>query len=286
VDTQLFDYLIALTAAVPWAALARALVLLALGLILARLYRRLILQGILRQLPGSQQRIGQRVGSWLIIGLFAAAALHQLGFNLSVLLGAAGVLSVAIGFASQTSAANLISGLFLLGERTIQPGDNIQVGIRTGEVLSVDLLSVKLRTPDNLYVRIPNEMLIKNEMVNLSKLPIRRFDLKVSVDYAADLAQAKAVLLEAANDNLICLEEPKPAVIHLGFAESAVDLQLSVWAARERFGDLRNTIQEEVKRALDAAGIAIPFPQRSLQLAAQEQPLRVAIEQPQPEQPT
>lgn len=281
---DLLNSALGISLVIPWAQLLRAALLLLAGLVLARLYRRVILRGILKQLPGNQQRFGQRAGSWLILGLFSAAALHQLGFNLSVLLGAAGILSVAIGFASQTSAANLISGLFLLGERTIQVGDLIQVGARTGEVLSVDLLSVKLRTFDNLYVRIPNEMLIKNEMVNLTKFPIRRFDLKVGIAYDTDIAHAREVLLAVADANPICLEEPKPIVIQLGFAESSIDLQLSVWATREKFGDLRNAIQEEVKRGLDAADIQIPFPHRTLYLAPPEQPLRVAIEQPQPEQ--
>lgn len=263
---------------IPWANIARALLLLGGGLLAARLYRRLVLRSPLGQLPGHQQRMGQRIGSWVILVLFGAAALHQLGFKLSVLLGAAGVLSVALGFASQTAATNLISGLFLLGERSIQAGDMIQVNGLMGEVLSVDLLSIKLRTMDNLYLRIPNEILIKNPVTNLSKFPIRRFDLKVGVAYDTDIARARDVLLAVADANPLCLEEPRPLIIQLGFGESSMDLQFSVWAARENFLELRNTIQEQVKRAFDEAGISIPFPHRHLMLQPSEQPLRVRIE--------
>jgi len=196
-----------------------------------------------------------------IITLFTFAALHQLGFNLSVVLGAAGVFSVAIGFASQTSASNLISGLFLLGERPFSVGDVIRVGSTTGEVLSIDLLSAKLRTFDNLYVRIPNESLIKSEVTTLTRFPIRRIDLKVGVAYKEDLPTVRDVLFKVADRNPLCLEEPKPLFIFQGFGNSSLDIQFSVWVKRENFLDLKNSLQLEIKAAFDAASIEIPFPQ-------------------------
>jgi small-conductance mechanosensitive channel len=248
-----------------WDDMLRAALLLLAGLIVARLYQRVVRRGLLNHLP----RFGQQLGGWIILGLFAAAALHQLGFNIGVLLGAAGVLSVALGFAAQTSAANIISGLFVVSERSFQIGDVIQVGSNTGEVLSVDMLSVKLRTPDNRYVRIPNETIVKSDVVNLSKFPIRRADLKISIAYDAPIALAREVLLKVATDNPICLEEPRPVITLEGFGESSVDIQFSVWAARENFGDLRTTIQEQVKLAFDTAGIEFPYPHRTIYLKAE-----------------
>ena len=139
------------------------------------------------------------------MGLFIFTALKQLGFDLGILLGAAGILSVAIGFASQTSAANIISGLFVVGERSVSVGDVIQVSTFTGEVLSIDWLSIKLRTFDNLYVRIPNEAFIKSEVTNLSKFPVRRVDLQVSIALREDIGHARSVLLQVAEDNVLCL---------------------------------------------------------------------------------
>ena len=106
-----------------------------------------------------------------IMILMSMSALRELGFDLSVILGAAGILSVAIGFASQTSASNLISGLFLMMERPFSIGDVIRVEQTTGEVISIDLLSVKIRTFDNLYVRVPNESMIKTHMAVTSSTP-------------------------------------------------------------------------------------------------------------------
>ncbi|CAM3660880.1 mechanosensitive ion channel family protein [Rheinheimera salexigens] len=206
----------------------------------------------------------KRLVYWLVLALFIASALNQLGFSLSVILGAAGVLSVALGFASQTSASNIISGLFLIGEKPFQLGDTIKVGNTTGEVLSIDLLSVKLRTFDNLFVRIPNESLIKSEVTNLTRFPIRRFDLKLGVAYKENIRQVRELLLKTADNNPLSLDEPAPVFMFLGFGDSSLDIQFSVWAKRENFRELRNTLQEDIKLAFDAAGIEIPFPQRSV----------------------
>ncbi|HSB95232.1 MAG TPA: mechanosensitive ion channel family protein [Spongiibacteraceae bacterium] len=242
--------------------LIRTSLLLMAGLIFSWLYGRMIKRGVLNHLPSFIQKLG----SWLILAIFIGMALHQLGFKLSVLLGAAGIFSVALGFAAQTSAANLISGLFVVSERSFQVGDSIQVGNHNGEVLSVDMLSVKLRTSDNRYVRIPNELLIKSDVVNLSKFPIRRFDLKLSVAYDSDIAHVRAVLLKVATNNLICLEEPRPLLNLQGFGESSIDLQFTAWATRENYQDLRNSIQEQIKIAFEVEGIQFPFPTRTLLL--------------------
>ncbi|MDZ7816437.1 MAG: mechanosensitive ion channel [Planctomycetota bacterium] len=106
------------------------------------------------------------------------AFLDELGYKLTALLGAAGIAGIAIGFAAQTSLSNIISGFFLLSERPFAQGDLVQCGSDTGFVLSVSLLSVKMRTFDNKLIRIPNENLIKKEVYNLTKFPIRRVNVK------------------------------------------------------------------------------------------------------------
>lgn len=253
--------------ALAWPDLIRAALLLLAGAVLARLLQHLINRTPLANGASLPVRIIRSTAGWVVFSLFAIAALHQLGFKLSVLLGAAGIFSVALGFASQTSATNLVSGLFLLGERSFEVGDTIQVGTTVGEILSVDLLSVKLRTFDNRYVRLPNETLIKSELVNLSKFPIRRFDMLLGIAYRTDIALARAILLRVAEANPLCLEEPKPLIILQGFGASSIDLQFSVWAARGNYLEMKNTMQEQVKMAFDAEGIEIPFPQTTLSIA-------------------
>ncbi|HSG51053.1 MAG TPA: mechanosensitive ion channel family protein [Rheinheimera sp.] len=246
--------------------LLKAAILLLSGFLVASMASRAVNRFFSKNFSQHHIVLFKRLVYWLILALFVASALKQLGFSLSVLLGAAGVLSVALGFASQTSASNLISGLFLIGEKPFQLGDTIKVGTTTGEVLSIDLLSVKLRTFDNLFVRIPNETLIKSEVTNLTRFPIRRFDLLLGVAYKEQIATVRQVLMDVADKNPLCLDEPAPMFLFLGFGDSALNIQFSVWSKRENFRDLRNSLQEEVKLAFDRAGIDIPFPQRTVHL--------------------
>jgi small-conductance mechanosensitive channel len=241
----------------------QATILLAIGYVAARLARLAVSRG-LRTLAAQQMQLAQRAAFWGVLSLFAVSAMRELGFEFGVVLGAAGIVTVALGFASQTSASNLISGLFLVLERSIESGDVIRVDGITGEVLSIDLLSTQLRTFDNLLVRIPNETMVKTQITNLARLPIRRVDLRVGVGYGSDLGEALRLLRQAAQDEPLILDEPAPIVIAQGFGESSIDYQFSVWATTSNYLEVRNKLQQAVKRAFDEGGVEIPFPQRTL----------------------
>jgi len=255
----------------------RSALLAVVGFVLARIASRAIERVAEQWLSAQHAFLARRVIFYLVLAIFLVMALRELGFSLTVLMGAAGVLSVAVGFASQTAGSNLISGLFLIGERPFAMGDVIKIGDTRGEVLSVDLLSVKLRTFDNLFVRIPNEMVMKSEVTNLTKFPIRRLDLTLGVAYKEDIGRVRAVLQQIADANPLCLDDPSPLFIFTGFGDSALEMQFSVWAVREHFLDLKNSIQEEIKRAFDAAGIEIPFPHRSLYAGSMTEPFPVRV---------
>lgn len=255
----------------------RAIIIVVLGWVIARLASRGVARFAKRYTAAQETMLARSITFYLILAVVLTSALRELGFDLSVVVGAAGILTVAAGFASQTSASNVISGLFLIGERSFVVGDFIKVGGTIGEVLSIDLLSVKLRTPDNLYVRVPNETLIKTEITNLTRHPIRRIDLTFGVAYRTDLNALLRILNTVAERNPLSLIEPKPLFIFLGFGDSALNIQYSVWAKRENFLDLKNSIQREIKEALDANGIEIPFPQRTLTPDAGGAPLAVRI---------
>ncbi len=259
------------------AAFIRAALLVIIGFVLARLARLAIMRGFGKALTPQQRLLFRRLVSYTIFLLFLISALRELGFNFGVLLGAAGIVTLAIGFASQTSVSNLISGLFLVMERSVEVGDVIKIGGTTGEVLSIDLLSTKLRTFDNLLVRIPNETMVKSEITNFNRFPIRRVDTMIGVAYNEDLQRVKDTLLHVAESNPLCLNDPSPQIIAQGFGESSVDLQFSVWGTTENYLDLRNSIQQGIKEAFSDGGIEIPFPYRNLYMDESSSPLPVRI---------
>ena len=257
--------------------ISQALFILILGFFVAKFLSNLVLRLNLSQMTAHSQTLLKRGVFYGIMILMFISALRELGFDLSVVLGAAGILSVAVGFASQTSASNLISGLFLMMERPFSIGDIIRVDQTTGEVISIDLLSVKIRTFDNLYVRIPNESMIKTQVTTLTRFPIRRADLKIGIAYKEDIEKVKGILTEVADKNPLRLSEPAPLFVLLGFGNSSVDLQYSVWAKRENYLTLRNEIYQQIKEAFDQNGIEIPFPHMSLYAGEATKPIPVSM---------
>ncbi|MCB9058420.1 MAG: mechanosensitive ion channel family protein [Calditrichae bacterium] len=258
----------------------RVLVMLIAGMpliyILSRWSRRFVTKKLTAQRGMITGKIVNYTGQIIIIIM----ALRELGFELTPLLGAAGILGIAIGFASQTSVSNVISGIFLIGEQPFVVGDVIRVGQTIGEVLSIDILSVKLRTFDNQFVRIPNENILKSEVVTLTRFPIRRADLLIGVAYKEDIARVREILMQIAHDNPLCLQEPAPLIIFEGFGTSSIDLKFAVWAAREDWLTMRNEIYEEIKIRFDREGIEIPFPHVSVYKGAASEPFNVKVVDP------
>ena len=211
---------------------------------------------------------------WVIIAL---TVLSQLGFKLTAVLGAAGVLGIAIGFAAQTSISNVISGIFLITEKPFKAGDMIQVGETLGIVLSIDLLSIKIRSFDNKFIRIPNETLIKTQVTNFSRHPIRRVDLMIGVAYKEDVERVHKVLMEIARDHPLALQEPEPLIFCWAFNTSSVDLLFVVWAAKDDWLTLKDALMRNIKKRFDEEGIEIPFPHLSLYAGSATKPLPVQL---------
>ena len=242
-------------------AVVRAVTFMVVGFLVARMMGGAVARLAAPRFGAQGAMVGRRATFYTVVALSAVSALHELGFHLSVLLGAAGVLTVALGFASQTSASNLISGLFLVAERPFVVGDTIEVESVTGEVLSIDMLSVKLRTFDNRFVRVPNETIIKSRVTTVTHYPIRRMDLKLGVAYGEDLDRVREILLAAAHRSPDILEEPEPLFLFLGFGQSSLDLQFSAWTPRERHFRVKADFLMLVKSELERHGVEIPYPQ-------------------------
>jgi len=255
----------------------RAGLLILGGFVIAKLASRFFRSATEKKLSTHHRLLGSMLIFYVLFLLFFFSGLKQLGFSMSVLLGAAGVLSVAVGFASQTSASNLISGLFLIAEKPFEIGDILNLNEFTGEVISIDLISIKLKTFDNVMIRIPNETLIKTTFTNLSRFPLRRVDLVVGVAYSEDIEKARKTLLNAVSKHEKALENPEPFCIATQLNASSVDLQLSVWVIRSDWREARSELLIAAKNALDKAGIEIPYPHTSLYVGKHTQPLPVIM---------
>lgn len=242
-----------------------ALCLVVLGYFIAKRCSILAERAFIKKFSRHHTMLIRRTIFYSVFTIFAVTGLQHVGFKLSVLLGAAGVFTVAISFASQTAASNLISGIFLLFEHPFKVGDTVEVKGIVGVVDSIDLLSTKLKTSDNKLVRIPNEAMIKSEITNLSYFSTRRLDLMVEVAYECDITRVKSMLLDIAEQCNQVLKDPEPTVSINNFANSAVELKFMVWVSTPDISITRNVLQEMIKQQFDRAGIEIPMPQYMVQ---------------------
>jgi small-conductance mechanosensitive channel len=212
------------------------------------------------------QHAGVLVGRVIFYGgllLVFITVLQELGFNVVALLGAAGVLGVAIGFASQTAVSNIISGFFLLLERPFFVGDIIKSGDVYGYVESIDLLSVHVRTSDNKLVRLPNEVALKQSLSNLTYYPIKRIDCIVSMPYTVDIEHAKKQIQNVVAHNGLFLKDPVAVVMvnklamHDFDTEIKTFLMVRVWVATENFLSAPAILMQQIKDQFDRENVVI-----------------------------
>lgn len=181
------------------------------------------------------------------------------------LLGSAGV---AIGLAVQGSLSNFAGGVLILLLKPFRVSDYIKVDNdgHEGTVKEIQLFYTKLSTPDNHVVVIPNGSLANSTILNMSMLKERRMDIVVAISYDADIRKAKEVLLNVLEEDKAVLKEKDHRVFVQELADSGVNLNVRCWAANEEYWECKWRITEQIKYALDEAGISIPYPQMDVHI--------------------
>jgi len=209
---------------------------------------------------------------FLVIAVGVLLALPQVGISIAPLLGGAGVLGLALSFAAKDTLSNLIAGVLLIMDRPFKVGDRIELWNAPretgtwGDVIEIGLRATKIRNPDNLVVVVPNNEIMRRDIINytMSGDDIR-LRIPFSCAYESDIERAKALLKEVAHEVKGVKLDPAPIVIVRGFGPSEVNLQLRVWImearSRRRIAD---EITEKAMVAFAGAGVEIPYPKREL----------------------
>jgi potassium-dependent mechanosensitive channel len=200
------------------------------------------------------------------IGLIVALA--AAGFQLSQLTIVVGALSVGIGFGLQNIVNNFVSGLILMFERPIQPGDVVEVSGTSGTVREIGMRATRLKTSEGADVVVPNGTLLSQNLLNWTLgEKSRRLDVSVGVAYGSDLKRVLEILLDAANTTPGLATWPVPSVTFVGIGASSLNFSISAWTNDfYNWGAIRSNMTVRVYDTLRAAGIEMPFPQQDLHL--------------------
>jgi len=253
----------------------RVLLILAIGIPVVKIILKVVGKLIQDKLSLQSEILISRFIKYVLFLILVVMVLNEFGFKISALLGAAGIFGVAIGFASQTSVSNIISGIFLISEKPFVIGDVVEVAGKLGTIDSIDLLSIKLKTFDGLYVRIPNETMIKNDVTNLTRYDIRRSQFVVGVAYKEDVRKVLEILKDVAANMPEALAEPAPLIQLNGFGDSSVDINFGVWTATSNVVNMKTQLMLAVKERFEKEGIEIPFPHISIYAGEASDPIKV-----------
>ena len=258
--TQLIDH-------VGWYEWILAFLIVLVALIGGRLVRRALSKGLARTAvpPFAAIVLGKTVVYVaVVLGLYFALTVLRL--QVGPLIGALGLAGLALAFAFQDILENFIAGLLMLMRRPIKVGDEMESSGYKGDVNDMTLRAVAIDTFDGDRVSLPNAMVWKSPLVNFTETPLRRTTLVVGVAYRTDLDRAQRVLQEAIDSVPGVVGDPPSTVEFVEFNNSSIDFHVRYWHASDRksLWAVRDRAGRAMKRALDAAGIEIPFPQRTL----------------------
>ena len=198
---------------------------------------------------------------WLLYILVVLTAVGVMGIPLTSFVTILASAGVAVSLALQGALGNFVGGLLMLILKPFKAGDYVKVGDAEGTVQTVGVFYTELTTPDNRHVSLPNSSLTNTAIVNYTREGTRRLDVTYGVSYGADMDQVFQVLMDVVHRGQGVLGDPAPAVHLTECADSSLKFTVRLWCKTADYWDLYFYLMEEGKRALDRAGIEIPYPQ-------------------------
>ena len=221
------------------------------------------------EISPAMQVLAAKLSRAALLTVAVVVALGAVGIDLTAFAVFTGAIGVGIGFGLQKVISNLVSGVILLLDRSIKPGDVIEIDDTYGWITRLNARFVSVVTRDGTEYLIPNEDLITQRVINWSySNDLVRLKVPFGIAYQSDVHLAIRLALEAARQVPRVLETPRPVCFLTGFGDSSVDLELRFWVndPREGTANVQSDVRLRIWDAYHEAGIEFPFPQRDLTL--------------------
>ena len=213
--------------------------------------------------------VGETIIKVLYFGILAIVFFSNLpliGIHPSGFLLAGGVAGIVLGFASQSIVGNLVSGFFLMVERPIKIGDQVQINDVSGYVIDIRIISTLIRTYDGLLVRIPNQQVFTTNITNIVGHPVRRFEYIIRIRYSDDANAAIFLIKDLIDKEPFALLNPSPSVFVSDLGDSSVNITVRIWAPVNEWFGIKTRILWDIKQTLEENGIEIPLPHRVVRI--------------------
>jgi len=255
---------------VTWLNLIVALIIFFAALVVSKLLTIQLRRTFKEKMSKEHLEMMAKLISYGILIIALLWIMPTIGIEPSGLMVAGGIVALALGFASQSIIGNLISGLFLMGERPVKIGDQVEISSQRGFVEDIHIISTSIRTHDGLYIRIPNETVFTSSITNYSSNQVRRLDYVIGIRYSDDADKAVQVIKKVIEEHPLTMVNPEAFVFVDDLGDNSVDIVARIWTPTSEWYTVKRELLWNIKVAIESAGIQIPFPQRVLWYGANQ----------------
>jgi small conductance mechanosensitive channel len=245
-----------------------AVILFAIFYLIYRMIRRIVIGSMKRaHVDASIREMLASLIKWSIMGFALVIACNQIGLEIAALLTGVSIIGLAIGFAAQETLANFIAGVVIFWDKPFRIGDWIVIDGMFGQILRVSFRSTRMLNLNGETIVMPNTYMLSNRVANHSTHPHVRIEIPIGIAYKDSIDDARRALLATLADDMRVCSNPNPEVVVIECAASSVNLMFRIWITDEAAEkSIFCEYLEKAKKALDTAGIEIPFPQMQLLL--------------------
>jgi len=244
-----------------------AIVIWIVGSYLIKTFKKIIIKSMEKKGvdPSLKSFLGSLITAVLYV-MLVIITISTIGVQTSSLVAVLGAAGLAIGLALQGSLSNFAGGVLIIIFRPFNVGDFIEMGSMSGTVKEIQIFQTFLDTPDNKRVVIPNGQLSNNSLINYTRTPTRRIDMKFSVGYNSDIKLVRNLIEEIINKNEFVLKDHEILVRLETLSDSSMIFVVKVWALNENYWDVYYDITENIKNNFDKNGIEIPYPKMDINI--------------------
>jgi small conductance mechanosensitive channel len=245
--------------------LAGALLTLIIGLWVAKLIKRGMISGFGKsKMDEALVRFLSNIAYYVLVVMVLLASLGKLGVETTSFIAVIGAAGLAIGFALQGSLGNLAAGVMILLHRPFKLGDFVEAAGQTGVIEDIGIFATTMKSPDNKRIIVPNGAVTGGSIVNYSANDTRRVDMVFGIGYGDDIDKARGIIERVLAADERVLKDPAPTVAVSALGDSSVNFVTRPWVKTADYWTVFFAIHEAVKKAFDAEGVSIPFPQRDI----------------------
>lgn len=241
-----------------------SLAIIAVSVGIAKLFSKLIRRRMHGNYSENLTKIASRFVYYLIIIIGLAAAVGNLGVDLTSVLVAGGFLGIVLGLAAQSSVSNLIAGLLLIVDRPFNIGDQIAYGTDTANIIDIGLMSTKVATWEGVQMRIPNSALFTSSLYNYTKSVARMMRVQFYLEDREDLGRVAGALNRKLSEQWYVLIDPPPLTFALAFSDYGVTVEARAWTAGTTWNDLYYSMPQIINDTLRAMRVEFAYPKRTI----------------------